>query len=105
MGHPPNKDPREKDTLGYVNPGDPSGVYLTPNGCNSGPTHIAQDNVHELGHLNLSHFLPWDQQLNPGQESREDNKVRLLENTCGFAIQTMGTTVTVTAQWCEQKSL
>jgi len=105
MGHPPNKDPREKDTLGYVNPGDPSGVYLTPNGCNSGPTHIAQDIVHELGHLNLSHFLPWDQQFNPGQESREHNKVRLLENTCGFAIQTMGTTVTVTAQWCEQKSL
>ena len=93
-----NSAPGEQNTLAYINPGDPFNIYMTPNGCNSGPTHIAQDLVHELGHLMLGHYLPWYQQLNPQQENREHDKLRLLEGTCGFAVQTQGTSITVTAQ-------
>ncbi len=91
-----NTAPGEQNTLAYVTAGDPLDVFLVPNGCSGGPTHIAQDIAHELAHLTLGHYLPWYQKLKPAQERREHNKVRLVESICGFAVQGPTTTITVT---------
>jgi len=94
-------------TLGFVNPGipndpylppvpEPFSVYLTPDACESGAVHIAQDIAHELAHLTLSQFQSWYQKLKPADEKRLHNQVRLVESQCGFAIQTTGSSITVT---------
>jgi RHS repeat-associated protein len=93
-----NNEPGEANTLAYTLSGRPFDVFVTPSGCSSGPTHIAQDLAHEFGHLELGHYMPWYDKLSHNQESHEHNKVRILENTCGFALQTPGTSITVTAQ-------
>lgn len=72
----------EKDTLAYVWPGDPFNIHVTTKGCNSGPTHLAQDIVHELAHIALGHATDLDP-----ISKKEHNDVRLAESACGFAIQ------------------
>jgi RHS repeat-associated protein len=80
----------EKDTLAYVWPGDPFNIYVTAGGCKSGPTHLAQDIVHELAHIALGHTTD----LRP-ISGKEHNKVRLAESACGFAIQVAPQTIVV----------
>jgi RHS repeat-associated protein len=91
INYDPNHDYSEGGaTLGYVWR-TPFDIYITVDGCNSGPNHIAQDLVHELAHLTLGQFN-LQHQLSPF----EHNKVRNVEQLCGFTIQGPVTTITVT---------
>jgi hypothetical protein len=98
-----NKDPGEGDTLAYVNPGDPRkhvpadpfNIYITPAGCASGPTHLAQDIVHEFAHLSMGHASGYYGPHRPLPD-KQHYEVRLAETACGFAIQGAGQSITVT---------
>jgi hypothetical protein len=93
INYDPNHDYSEGGaTLGYINPGDPVDIFITVDGCASGPKHIAQDIVHELAHQTLQQFYP---SLLPLSDY-EHNKVRRVEGLCGFTIQGPVTSVTVT---------
>ncbi len=93
LNYDPNHDNGDGGTtFGYVWK-TPFDIYITVDGCASGPTHIAQDIVHELAHLTLGQFNS-TQPLS----TYEHNKVRLVEGICGFALQQTGTSITVTAQ-------
>ena len=93
INYDPNHDYSEGGaTLGYTWK-TPFDIYLTVDACNSVPNHIAQDLVHEFAHLTLAHFA-----LHKPLSNFEHNKVRQVESTCGFAIQTQRTSITVTAQ-------
>lgn len=80
----------EEDTLAYVWPGDPFNIYVTAAGYKSGPTHLAQDIVHELGHIAMGHAT----EISP-LSKKEHDKVRLAEAACGFAIQVAPQTIVV----------
>ena len=98
-----NSDPGEGDTLAYVDPGDPKkhkpsdplNIFITPLGCASGPTHLAQDIVHEFGHLSMGHASGYYGPHRPLPD-KDHNDVRLAETACGFAIQGAGQSITVT---------
>ena len=85
----------EENTLGYVMPGDVFSIYLTPKGCGTGPTHIAQDLAHEFAHLSLGHTAGYYAH-HPVPENPDHALVRQAEAACGFAIQGATQTITVT---------
>ena len=88
---PKHESVRGRDTLGYINqPGEPFDIYLTVDGCGSGPSHIAQDLVHELAHLTLGHFAY------PITDAEHQN-VSNVEQICGFTIQGPRSNIGVTA--------
>ena len=98
-----NQGQGEDDTLAYVDPGDPRkrqpadpfNIYITPLGCSSGPTHLAQDIVHEFAHLEMGHGIGYYGPHRPLPDNQH-NEVRLAETACGFSIQGAPQSITVT---------
>jgi len=84
----------EKDTLSYILGGNRFNVFVTPLGCNSGPTHLAQDLAHEFAHLSLGHASEFYNR-HPLPENPDHAIARQAEAACGFALQRAGTTIVV----------
>ncbi|MGC2355604.1 MAG: hypothetical protein WA491_06040 [Candidatus Acidiferrum sp.] len=95
-GNVGNKE--DKGTFAYTLVGNSFDIFVTPLGCGTGPTHLAQDLVHELAHLSLGHSSEYYRH-HRFPENPDHAHVRLAEASCGFAIQSGSvTSVVVTPQ-------
>jgi RHS repeat-associated protein len=93
-----NVGKNEKGTFAYTNPGNSFDINVTPLGCGTGPTHLAQDLAHELAHLSLGHASEYYNH-HPLPEKPDHARARQAESACGFAIQSGAvTSIVVTPQ-------